>query len=139
MKDFANVEGIYEFLAAEAIAVVPSDAQRVWARSEISDGASVTGVYYLNRWGEHHAVFDEIQKIDGAFNSLHGAIAANGDAPFSTAVLTIDRRKSLFRDRIEFSIDYSYADVSDIENSDQRSSIWREETFGRNVVIHYDD
>ena len=138
MNHSVALEKCYEALVREALSSVPKGPGKIWARSEIFDGVSTTALYYLSRRNEQRAVFGRIDKLDSAFNSLHAELLSLGEQPFTTAILSIERRRALLRDKVSFSLSYSYEDVSDME-FDQRATPWLHEIFGKKLELQYDE
>ncbi len=138
MNHSVALEKCYETLVREALSNVPKGPEKIWARSEIFDGVSTTALYYLSSKNEQHAVFGGIEKLDFAFNSLHAEFLSSGEQPFTTAILSIERKKALLRDKVSFSLSYSYEDVSDME-FEQRATPWLHEIFGENLELQYDE
>ncbi|WP_139227408.1 MULTISPECIES: hypothetical protein [unclassified Pseudoxanthomonas] len=137
MKKIHAFEGVYRLLVQEACSRVPGDAGKIWARSEIFDGVSTTGLYYLSRRNEHRAVYDGIDKLDARFNALHGEFIASGAPPFTAAILSIERTRRFFRDNVSFSVSYSYEDVSDMA-FERRTELWLKDIFGRDPDLQFD-
>lgn len=127
-----EIEEHYRKVCQAAFDVVPSDFRKLWVRSEIDDGVSMTGLYYLDPSGRHHFVTEGLYAIDNAMNALHAAVKKAGQPLFSSATVTLDPEG-------RFSFDYGYDDVSDPAQQFDREDDWIRIHLGKGVDIVYDE